>query len=68
MREANTDDSTLPSTATPRAPPTSRVVSLTAEPTPACAGGREPMMDSVAGAMVSPMPAASTIIDTSTGP
>ena len=30
---------TLPMTATPRAPPSSRTVSLTAEPTPARAGG-----------------------------
>jgi hypothetical protein len=49
---------TDPITATPTAPPISRVVSLTAEPTPAWAGGREPMIDSVAGAMASPMPIA----------
>ena len=49
--------STEPRTATPRAPPISRVVSFMAEPTPALAGGSEPMIDSVAGAMTSPMPA-----------
>ncbi len=47
----------LPSTATPSAPPVCRVVSLTAEPTPAFPGGREPMIDSVAGAVVRPIPA-----------
>src|SRR6266550_1305458 len=47
-------------TATPSAPPTWRVVSLTAEPTPALPGGREPMIDSVAGAVVKPMPAPKT--------
>ncbi len=45
-----------PITATPSAPPVWRVVSLTAEPTPALALGSEPMIDSVAGAMVRPMP------------
>src|SRR2546422_7035970 len=47
----------LPITATPSAPPVCRVVSLTAEPTPALPGGNEPMIDSVAGAAVNPMPA-----------
>jgi hypothetical protein len=46
----------LPNTATPSAPPTWRVVSFMAEPTPALASGSEPMIDSVAGAMVKPMP------------
>ena len=46
----------LPITATPSAPPVWRVVSLTAEPTPALPGGNEPMIDSVAGADVKPMP------------
>ena len=36
-------------TAMPSAPPTSRVVSLTAEPTPALAGGNEATMAAVAG-------------------
>ena len=40
---------TLPMTATPRVPPASRVASLTAEPTPALAGGRTLRIDSVAG-------------------
>ena len=48
----------LPRTATPSAPPTWRVVSFTAEPTPAFASGSEPMIDSVAGAIVRPMPSA----------
>lgn len=46
----------LPSTATPRVPPTSRVVSFTAEPTPAFAGGSDAMIDSVAGATAEPSP------------
>ena len=46
----------LPSTATPSAPPVWRVVSFTADPTPARPGGSEPMIDSVTGATVSPMP------------
>ena len=48
----------LPSTATPRAPPTSRLVSLTAEPTPALASGMDSMTAPVAGAVVMAMPAA----------
>ena len=40
----------LPTTATPSAPPTSRLVSFTAEPTPAWSRGSEPMIDSVDGA------------------
>ena len=47
----------LPTMATPSAPPTSRLVSLTAEPTPAWSSGSAPMIDSVAGATDSPMPA-----------
>ena len=47
----------LPTIATPSAPPSSRVVSLTAEPMLARSGGSEPMIDSVAGAPASPMPA-----------
>ena len=39
----------LPTTATPSAPPSSRVVSLTAEPMFARSGGSEPMIDSVGG-------------------
>ena len=42
--------------ATPSAPPVWRVVSLIAEPTPARLGGSDPMIDSVAGADVSPRP------------
>ena len=47
----------LPSTATPSAPPTWRVVSFMAEPTPALASGTELMMAPVAGADVTAMPA-----------
>ena len=47
----------LPTIATPSAPPSSRVVSLTAEPTFARSGGSAPMIDSVAGAPARPMPA-----------
>ena len=48
--------------ATPSAPPTWRVVSFTAEPTPALPSGSEPMIDSVAGAIVSAMPKAISIM------
>ena len=41
--------STLPSTATPSVPPTSRTTSFIAEPMPALARGSEPMIASVAG-------------------
>ena len=55
--DARYDDAVmLPRIATPSAPPTSRVVSLTAEPTPAFSGGNEPMIESVAGAIARPMP------------
>src|SRR6476659_215231 len=50
----------LPMTAMPIAPPVWRVVSLTAEPTPALPSGSEPMIDSVAGAVVSPTPTPSS--------
>src|SRR3954471_2829241 len=46
----------LPITATPRVLPSRRVASLTAEPTPAFSTGTAPMMDSVAGALVRPLP------------
>ena len=46
----------LPMMATPSVPPSSRVVSLTAEPTPALSVGSDPMMDSVAGGVVAPSP------------
>src|SRR5580765_3547346 len=45
-----------PTTATPRVPPSSRVASLTADPTPARAGGRTSRIDSVAGVEIAPMP------------
>ena len=50
--------STVPSTATPRAPPIWRVVSFMAEPTPALPCGIEPITELVAGLMVMPMPRA----------
>src|SRR5262249_4041208 len=46
----------LPRTATPSAPPVCRVVSFTAEPTPARPGGSDPMIDSVTGETVTPIP------------
>ena len=48
--------STLPSTATPSVPPTSRTTSFIAEPMPALAFGSEPMIASVAGDIASAMP------------
>ena len=52
--------------ATPSAPPTWRVVSFIAEPTPAFASGSEPMIDSVAGVIASDMPVPRTMIASST--
>src|SRR5256885_4330191 len=63
---ANRDDISDPSTATPMAPPICRVVSLTAEPTPAFALGNEPMIESVAGAMTLLMPTDSSAATTIT--
>src|SRR6516164_11505789 len=51
-----TDDITLPSTAMPSAPPSSRDRSLTAEPTPDLARGTDDMMSVVDGALVWPPP------------
>jgi len=53
---AYTEEKTEPTTATPRVPPSSRVASLTADPTPARAGGKTSRMDSVAGVEISPIP------------
>ena len=50
------EEKSEPTTATPRVPPSSRVASLTAEPTPARAGGSTCMIDSVAGVLTSPRP------------
>ncbi len=58
--------STDPMMATPSAPPTSRVVSFMAEPMPAFSLGSEPMIDSVAGPMVRPMPIDMIVIEIST--
>src|SRR5262249_5247184 len=55
-RSAYSDVKMLPITATPSVPPASRVASLTADPTPAFAGGSTLRIDSVAGAVVSPSP------------
>ena len=52
----NPDASTLPSTATPSAPPACRVVSFMAEPTPAFSFGTEPMIDSVADGIAIDIP------------
>ena len=46
----------LPITATPKVPPRIRVASLIADPTLAFAFGTAPMIDSVAGALVNPIP------------
>ena len=54
--------------ATPSAPPTCRVVSFIAEPTPAFASGSEPMIDSVAGVIASAMPVPRIMIETNTCP
>ena len=51
---------TLPSTATPSAPPSSRVVSLTAEPTPCLPIGSDERMEAVDDGIVSAMPSAMT--------
>ena len=50
----------LPSTATPKAPPSSRVVSLTAEPTPCLPIGSDDRMDAVDDGMVIAIPSAMT--------
>ena len=50
-----------PSTAMPSAPPSSRDVSLTAEPTPARLSGTDDMIAPVAGAAVMPIDPPSTI-------
>lgn len=52
----------LPAMATPRVPPSSRVVSLTAEPTPALSTDSDPMIASVAGEKVRPRPPPSSSI------
>ncbi len=49
----------LPSSAMPSAPPSSRVVSFTAEPTPAFDSGTDVMISLVAGAAVMLIPAPS---------
>ena len=67
-RLAYSEAYTLPITATPSVPPRSRVASLTAEPTPALAFGTTPMIASVAGALVRPMPVPSTTICTAIVP
>ena len=58
-----TDETTDPSTATPSAPPSSRVVSFMAEPTPARLSGTEAMISVVSGVMVRAIPVASGITE-----
>jgi hypothetical protein len=58
-----TDETTEPRMATPSAPPSSRVVSFMAEPTPALPRGTDDMISVVSGVMVVAMPAASGMID-----
>ena len=53
---AYTEENSEPTTATPRVPPSSRVASFTADPTPARAGGSTSRIDSVAGVEIRPMP------------
>jgi len=60
MRLANTDAVMLPNTATPSTLPMFRVVSFTAEPTPARAGGSSRIEADVAADMASPIPALTT--------
>ena len=57
IRLANTDAVMLPITATPSTLPMLRVVSLTAEPTPAIVSGSSCMDAAVAADMASPIPA-----------
>jgi hypothetical protein len=52
----NRVDTSEPSTATPRAPPSSRIVSLTADPTPALPDGTLLMMNVVRGGIVNDIP------------
>src|SRR6202012_3399407 len=59
-----TDAKMLPAMATPRVPPSSRVVSLTADPAPALSADSDPMIASVAGDTVSPRPPPSNSIST----
>ena len=58
----------LPRIATPSAPPISRVVSFTAEPTPAFSGGSDPMIESVAGAIAIAIPTPSSASTPATSP
>ncbi len=57
----------LPTMAMPRAPPTSRIVSLTALPAPAWCAGTVVMMVGLAGAMTRPMPAPMMATATASG-
>src|SRR5436190_5569187 len=66
MLAAYADAKMLPRIATPSAPPTCRVVSFIAEPSPALASGSEPMMDSVAGTIAVPIPNPRITSDTTT--
>jgi hypothetical protein len=50
-----------PRTAIPRTPPSSRVVLVAADATPACRGSTEPMTAAVIGAIVMAIPAPQTM-------
>ena len=58
----------LPMIATPSVPPTSRLVSFIAEPTPAISRGNEPIIDSEAGLVTSASPHAINTMLPTTGP
>ena len=62
IRDVHCDAATHPNIATPTAPPTCRVVSFMAEPTPAFSRGSAPMIDSVAGATMCAIPTPSTSV------
>src|SRR3954471_381631 len=68
IEERKCDATRLPITATPSAPPSSRVVSFTAEPTPALCSGSDRMIAPVDGAVVMPMPSAWTTTLTANHP
>ena len=57
-----------PTTATPREPPTSRMVSLIALPAPAWEAGTDAMIVVLAGAMTRPIPAPMITMATAMGP
>src|SRR5690606_19035025 len=64
MLEAYDEVTSDPSTATPSAPPSSRVVSFMAEPTPALDTGTAAMISVVSGVMARATPVARNMIGT----